>query len=166
MPDDASLDLLNIFEVQEPTGTRFLVCFLEPVLAGSIGIVERAVVGEFTPRADGEFDPATFRLNPEFVMAFAGYMNEIGALSPDLEEQGRANPGAALYLVDPRFGEGPGDPPPSDLLGSIEIDAEGRPVRGSFRYNPHHVLFDPVTGPSFLLLDRRFYDWLHPMSTG
>lgn len=159
-----SLDLLNIYELMEPDGPRHLVVFLEPLHAQLQGIVSRAVVGEFVPRPDGEFDPATFRLNPEFVAMFVQYMNEEAIQSPELLAQAEQNPSSHLYLVDPRNPqEDDGPPPASDLLGRFSVDAHGRPVPGSFEYNPAHAMFDPVTGPSEILTDRKFYNWLHPI---
>jgi hypothetical protein len=163
MSEDASLELLNIFEIEDPDeGPRFLICFLEAALAGSKGIDGRAVVGDFTPKADGDFDPATFRLNPEFVAAFAEYINSQALDSEELLEQARQNPDANLFLMDPRY-LGEGEPPPGDLLGWFQIDEQGRPIPGSFHYNDRHVMFDPDRGPSGILIDRSFYDWLHPM---
>jgi hypothetical protein len=163
---DTSLDLLNIYEIQEPAGTRHLVCFLEPVLAGARGIEGRSVIGEFTPRDDGEFDPETFLLNPEFVEAFIRYMNKTVIEAPEMEEQSRANPAGYLHLIDPRCGVQEGEPPLADVLGGYAIDPDGKAVPGSFRYNPDHVMFDPTSGPSGILTDRRFYDWLHAATLG
>lgn len=164
MSDSASIELLHIYEIEEPEGTRFLVCFLEPVLAGARGIESKAVVGEFVPKPDGEFDPETFVLNPEFVAGFEEYMNALGIDSPELIEQARQNPGSELFLVDPRHGDPASEPEVGDLLGWISIDDDGTPVDDSFHYNEQHLLFDPLTGPSHILLDRRFYDWLHPLA--
>jgi hypothetical protein len=157
-----ALELLNIYQIEEDGQDRFLVCFLEPVLAGIQGIPTRAVVGDFTPRPDGEFDPQTFRLNPEFVAAFALYMNEEMIDSPDLAEQGRRNPGGQLFLVDPRITgpEAQGEPDPADVLGWLTVEDDGAIQPESFTYNPDHVMFQPDRGPSGILMDRQFYDWL------
>ncbi len=163
MSDESSLELLNIYEINEPEGPRFLVCFLEPVLAGAKGIDSRAVVGDFTPRADGEFDPASFRLNSEFVATFAEYMNAVALDSEELRAQARGNPGSDLFLLDPRFQDHSQEPKPADLIGWFHIDELGQPVPESFQYNGHHVMFDPDRGPSGILFDRSFYDWLHPL---
>ena len=55
------------------------------------------------------------------------------------------------------------EPPASDVVGGFDVDHDGRIVPGSFEYNAHHAWFDPDSGPSGLLADRQFYDWLHPM---
>jgi hypothetical protein len=161
--DDVSYDLLNLYEIDEAEGTKHYVCFLDPVLAGARGIDWRSVVGEFDPRPDGDFDPATFRLNPDFVAAFAAYMNGPVLASDDVRQQAQANPDGFLHLLDPRCEEpdGEGEPPVGDLLGGFAIDEAGQPVPDSFRYNPDHIMFDPQTGPSGILVDRKFYHWLH-----
>jgi hypothetical protein len=161
MSDDTSLELLNIYEIEEPEGTRHLVCFLEPVMAGAQGIPVRSIVGEFDPRDDGEFDPSSFRLNPEFVEAFMDFMNSQVIESAEMSEQSRANPGGFLHLIDPRRQDVSAEPPLSDVLGAYAVGPSGQAVPNSFRYNPDHVMFDPTTGPSGILTDRRFYDWLH-----
>jgi hypothetical protein len=163
-----SLNLLNIYEVDEELGTLYLVCFLEPVMAGAVGIPSRAVVGEFTPDADNEFDPETFERNDEFINAFVQYMNREGAKAPELLAQAKAEPGGFLYLVDPRFdidAFGDEEPPAAQLIGRFLVDEQGDIIPDSFEYNSDHVLFDPESGVSGLLNDRRFYDWLHPQGT-
>jgi len=167
MSDD-SLSLLNIYEVDEELGTLYLVCFLEPVMAGAIGIPSRAVVGEFTPDEENEFDHTTFERNDEFINAFVQYMNREGVKASELIDQAKAEPGGFLYLVDPRFDidvideEGP---PASQLIGRFLVDDQGEITPDSFEYNSDHVLFDPDSGVSGLLNDRQFYDWLHPQGT-
>lgn len=158
---NVSYELLNLFEIDEPDGVRHYVCFLDPLQAGVEGIEWRCVVGEFVPTPDGEFDPATFRLNPEFIASFVDYMNDQMLTSGELLEQAGANPDSVLHLLDPRTGEPEGEPADEDLLGGFAIDSEGHPIADSFRYNPDHVMFHPSHGPSGILIDRRFYDWLH-----
>ena len=75
----SNLSLLNVFQVVVDGVHHHLVCFLDPVLAGTRGIDARSIVGEFTPGPDGAFDLATFQPNPEFIAAFTQYMNEKGA---------------------------------------------------------------------------------------
>ena len=73
---DSDLPLLNIYEIEMDGVPRHLVGFLDPVLAGARGIDTRAMVGEFEPLENGEFDLETFEVNPEFVETFTRYMNE------------------------------------------------------------------------------------------
>src|SRR5262245_33131162 len=126
MMSDEALPFLNIYEVQTDDGPRHLVGFLDPVLAGSKGIDERAVIGEFTPRDDGEFDHTTFRLNAAFVEALVAYMNAETARSPDLVAQASSIREERLYLVDPRnTTESDDEPPVEDVLGSFYVDDLG-----------------------------------------
>lgn len=162
------LSLLNIYEVDEEFGKRYFVCFLESVMAGAIGIPTRSIVGEFTPDADNEFDSETFERNEEFINAFVQYMNLEGVKAPELIAQAQSDPGGFLYLVDPRYAleEAEDDEPPAiQLIGRFLVDDRGRITPDSFEYNGEHVLFDPATGVSGILHDRRFYDWLHPEGT-
>lgn len=164
MPE-SDLPLLNIFEVETDGGTRHLVGYQDPVLAGAVGLASHAMVGEFTPDADGEFDPDSFDPNPEFVEAVVGYMNAVLVHTPSLIEGARQVPGRPLYVVDPR-NETPADedPPTEDVLGSFDVDDAGSIVPDSFEYNAEHVWFSRDSGVSGLLSDRTFYDWLHPES--
>jgi hypothetical protein len=159
------LGLLNIFEVDEGARKRHLVCFLEPVMAGSQGIEGRCVVGEFTPDGGGEFDVETFAVNPEFLEAFTEYMNAEAIHEPGLIAQARQQEsGGWLFLVDPRVELEPNvEPPATELIGCFAIDDAGAIISESFRYNEQHVLFNTQTGISGMLQDRRFYDWLHPV---
>jgi hypothetical protein len=156
------LPLLNIYEIDDRGTTRHLVGFLDQVRAGAVGIASRAMVGEFTPRPDGEFDVTTFRPNPEFIAALAEYMNAVVVHDSGVIAQAKAQPGGRMLLVDPRRPFAPDEMPPGkDLVGGFDVDADGRIVPGSFQYNALHAWFDPEFGVSGLLEDRRFYDWLH-----
>ena len=160
---NASLSLLNVFEVVEDGAHRHLICFLDPILAGAKGIDPRSVIGEFTPTHEGEFDPDSFTLNTAFLEAFTGYMNEEATHSPGLVRDAREHASGWLYILDPRHTLTGGDEPPaSELLGCFAVDDSGQIVPRSFLYNENHVLFDPATGLSGVFSDRRFYDWLHP----
>ncbi len=162
---ESDLPLLNIYEVETVDGIRHLIGFLDPVLAGSIGIDSRAMIGEFTPGPDGDFDAETFEINPEFIDAFTEFMNEQTAHSPELVEGARSIPGQRLYLVDPRNQtESDEDPPSEDVLGCFSVDDSGQIVPDSFEYNEEHLWFSPESGVSGILYDRNFYDWLHPES--
>ncbi len=163
MSSEPSLELLNIYEIDEDGQTRYLVCFLEPVMAGAKGIDGRSVVGEFEPLPDGEFNPHTFQLNPEFVASLTDYMNADAIQAEELQRQAQESPSGWLYLIDPRHQEPSAEPPAGDVLGAFAVDDAGQVVPNSFQYNSHHLMFDPEKGPSALLMDRRFYDWLHPV---
>ncbi len=166
---DSDLPLLNIYEIedQDKGGTRHLVGFQDPVLAGSVGLASHAMIGEFEPDPDGEFDPETFVLNPEFLEAVVRYMNEQPAITPALAEGARQIPGERLYVVDPRNDTPPeDDPPPADVLGYFEVDDAGNIVPDSFSYFDGHVWFSREFGVSGMLSDRQFYEWLHPEARG
>ena len=163
MPE-SELSLLNVYEVEVDGGTRHLVGFLDPVLAGSRGIDSRAMIGEFTPGPDGEFDHESFRVNPEFVAALTDYMNGAPSRTPEIIAQARSIPSDWLYVVDPRDATDPDeDPPLAEVLGCYAVDADGQIVPNSFQYNRNHLWFNPDSGVSGLLSDRRFYDWMHAM---
>ncbi len=159
-----SLSLLNVYEVESEDGqTHHILAFLDTVRAGAEGIVARSIVGELEPSPQGGYDPARFALNPEFVEAFTAFMNEVAATSESVVEQARAVQSEWLYVIDPRHGvDASVEPAPSDLLGAFAVDETGQVVPGSFQYNRNHRWLDPDGGPSGLLADRPFYDWLHP----
>ena len=163
MPEIKELSLLNIFEVETDEGMKHLIAFLDPVRAGAEGIATRGVVGAFLPDSQGEFDPATFTVNPEFIAAFTDYMNQEPGRVTEIADQARAIPGQWLYLVDPRDETPPDqDPPATDILGCFAVDDSGQVVPNSFQYNRDHSWFCPEKGVSGLLIDRRFFDWLNP----
>ena len=160
--DREPLSLLNTFEVDDESGaTRHLVCFMESVAAGSTGIPTQAIVGEYTPDADGQFDPETFQTNPDFLSAFAAFMNAEAAQTPEVVAQAKDHPDDLLYLVDPRTPDPDGDIPASDILGCFQVDPDGNVIPDSFRPHPDHTWLDPNAGPSALLTRRDFHDWLH-----
>ncbi|HEV3121697.1 MAG TPA: hypothetical protein VGY53_07335 [Isosphaeraceae bacterium] len=159
----APLPLLNVFEVNWEGRNRHVICFLETVLAGSVGIDDRSVIGEFTPQSDGQFNLESFRPNPGFVEAFTAYMNAEAIRTPELVSLGRSHPGAQLAILDPRCPEsGVDDVPACEILGHLDVDAQGQLVPASFRYNPEHQWFSESWGTSGLLSDLKFYEWLHP----
>jgi hypothetical protein len=156
------LPLLNVYEVETDHGPTSFVCFLDPVLAGAKGIDPRAVVGEYTTQAGEGFDAGTFRVNPTFVEALTGYMNDQPARSDAIAEQARGITSGWLYVLDPRdHSPADAEPPPVNVLGAFAVDDSGQVVPGSFQYNANHRMFDPEHGTSGVLLDRTFYDWLH-----
>jgi hypothetical protein len=157
-----SLALLNIYEVESEHGPASLLCFLDPVLAGAKGIETRSVVGEYVARGDEGFDPDAFRVNPAFVEALTGYMNEEAAASGGIAEQARDVTSGWLYVIDPRDRTPEGtEPDPANVLGAFAVDDSGQVVLGSFQYNAKHAMFHREHGTSGLLFDRSFYDWLH-----
>jgi hypothetical protein len=158
------LPLLNVFEVEWEGRRRHLICFLETVLAGSIGIDDRSVIGEFTPGADGELALESFRPNPGFIEAFTAYMNSEVIRAPEVVAHARSQPGSVLAVLDPRCPEGAiDDIPASEIVGHFTVDDAGAIVARSFQYNPGHQWFSPAWGNSGLLSDQKFYDWLHPL---
>ncbi|GIW88763.1 MAG: hypothetical protein KatS3mg108_3087 [Isosphaeraceae bacterium] len=170
MRDEAGeLPLLNVYEVEDEQrgGTRHLVGFMDPVLAGAIGLVSHAMVGEFTPGPSGDFDPGSFTVNPEFVDAVIRFMNLQPARSEPLRQGAREIPGERLYVVDPRADVAEDeDPEPEDVLGWYQVDQAGELVPDSFRYNAQHVWFSTRSGVSGLLMDRTFYEFIHPEAHG
>lgn len=161
------LSLLNVYEVEDEAngGVRHLIGFMDAVLAGSVGLVSHAMVGEYQPNAEGEFDPETFALNTEFLEAAVQFLNAQAKISPELIENALKVPGEKLFLVDPRnVSEGDEEPEPEDVLGWYEVDEAGNVVDDSFEYNTAHLWFSPRFGPSGLLANRAFYEFLHPMA--
>ncbi len=166
MSDSEALPLLNVFEVADDQGViHHLLAFIEPVLAGSNGIDPRAIIGEITPDGAGGYDPRSLKLNDQFIEAFTSYMNEIQAHSPEIMSQALTLPSGWVYIIDPRNDDPEGvDPPPTDLVGAFAVDEAGQIVPGAFQYNMNHALIDQERGMTGLFSDRRFYDWLHPVS--
>lgn len=157
-----SLALLNLYEVETERGPASLLCFLDPVLAGSKGIDPRSVVGEYVARGGEGFDAEAFRVNPAFVEALTGFMNEEAAASEGIVAQAKEVSSGWLYVIDPRDRSGPAaEPPAANVLGAFAVDDSGQVVPGSFQYNAHHRIFDREHGTSGVLFDRAFYDWLH-----
>ena len=162
--DEQDLALLNVFEVHEESGRRHYVCFLDPVLAGAIGIAEEAIVGEFMPTPSGDFNPETFRRNDRFIEAFARYMNDQAIANEELQALARRQPSNRLFLVDPRQADDPdADVSDANVIGHFQVDSSGILMPDSFQYNELHLLFDPESGVSGILFDRQFYAWLHPL---
>jgi hypothetical protein len=159
----APLSLLNVFDVETENGPRRLLCFVDPVLAGSRGIDPRAVVGEFPPGLEHAADATNFTPNPAFIQTFITYMNDVAAATPGLTAQAAKSVGQMLYVVDPRVSSTvESEPPAHDVLGAYEVSDHGTIVPGSFGYNQGHRWFDPGSGISGVFSDRNFYGWLHP----
>jgi len=157
---DASL--LNAFEVELDGATHHLLCFVEPSHALERGIEGRAVLAEFTPDPEGGVDLDSLRINPVFIEAFARFMNEEAARSPDLAAEALNHAGDRLYIIDSRHpGDGDDDPPAGEVVGCFAVDDSGKIVPDSFEYNPEHLWIAPDTGGSSILASRAFHDWLH-----
>lgn len=157
-----SLALLNVYEVETEQGPIALLCFLDPVLAGAKGIDARSVIGEYPAREGEGFDPDVFRVNPAFVEALTGFMNEETAVTEAIAAQAREITSGWLYVLDPRDRSDPSSEPPSaNVLGAFAVDDAGQVVPGSFQYNANHRMFDREYGTSGVLFDREFYSWLH-----
>src|SRR5690349_16378736 len=103
---ESSPTMLNVYEVEIEGRTRQLLCFLDPDRARATGIDPRAVVGELTADAGDEFDPDSIALNPGFVEAFTGYMNDAAFRSPDLDREATRHANGWLYVLDPRYDGG------------------------------------------------------------
>lgn len=155
---------LFFYEVEDENEgkTRHLIGYMHRFLAESRGLRSEAMVGEYDPDPDGRFDPTTFRRNPEFIAAFVAYANWKSRENAGLQEAAREQPGARLYLVDPRNENPDAAPPESDVLGSYDVDAQGAIVPDSFAYNDEHLWFCPRSGISGVFHDADFYRALHP----
>ncbi len=162
MPD-SPLPLLHVFEVPGDDGRiRHLLAFIEPARADSIGIDSESIVGEITPTAEGGFDPQSLQRNPQFLQAFARYMDEVEAHSPEMVDKARGLHSGWAYVIDPRAPAQPGvEPDQADIVGAFSVDDSGRIVPDSFQYNESHLLIDREKGFSGLFTDQKFYDWLH-----
>ena len=161
---ESSLSLLNVFDVLEGDVHHHLICFLDPVLAGARGINSRAIIGEYKPGPDQEFDVESFVLNTEFLEALVEYMNETMAVSPELVFEASRQAGEMLFIIDPRSHDlGDREPSTTEVLGRFMVDGEGKIVAGSFEYNEGHRWFVEDAGASGVLSDRAFYDWLHKL---
>jgi hypothetical protein len=167
--DDEDLPLLNVYQVEDEADgrTRHFIGFMDPVLAGAVGLASHALIGEFSPRSDGSFDPDSFVVNDEFIAAVTAFLNGQPEHSADLKDGAVQVPGQRLYVVDPR-NDSPSnqDPPMYDVLGWFQVDGSGQIVPASFFYNPEHEWFSPESGISGLLHNRTFYEYLHPEAHG
>ncbi len=165
MPDDLSLPLLNLFDVQDESGKiRHLICFLDAVRAGAEGINPKAIVGEIPSDESvgpNEFDPKDFQLNAGFIESLTGFLNDCAPQSAELQAQARSITSGWLYLIDPRHHDPNSEPTDADTIGAFAIDDTGQIVPGSFLYNEKHRFFSTESGLSGLLMNRDFYDWLN-----
>jgi hypothetical protein len=157
---ERSLPLLQVREVDQEGAKRHYLCFRGPAPAVN-GVDSRAVVGEFTPDERGAFNPASLRVNTQFISAITAYMNSHVSHMPALAEKARARAGGWVFLADPRHESPAGyHTNQANCVGSFEVDIDGKVIPGSFRYNYNHLLFEPEAGASGLFNDKQFYDWL------
>lgn len=96
-----------------------------------------------------------FERNSRFVEFFTRYMRGELSLRPEVLERGAVQPGEVLYAIDRRAPEQGADVPFSDVIGWYQTDPRGRPVAGSFQYNPDHQLVTPSGKPSSVLGDQK-----------
>ena len=166
MPDTQKLPLLMVYELNDTSGHHHVICFQDPVHAGSVGINVRSIVGRFQPGPSGKFDPATFQFNLAFVEEVTRYFNEVVILSDTLQDEARHSPDGRMEVIDPRCSlQTLTEIPISSVLGYFAVDAAGKLLPGSFLYNHNHLWFDPEQGTSGLLCSRKFYDFLHREKT-
>jgi hypothetical protein len=162
-----TMPLLNVYEVETEAGPSAFLCFVDPVLAAANGIDPRSILGLYKVDEREDFDIDGFAVNPAFVAAFADYMNEEAAISGAIIAQARDLADGPLYILDPRE---PGiegtEPAEADVLGAFDVDESGQIIPGSFEYNEGHTFFDRARGPSGVLQDRQFYNWLHGIEPG
>ena len=162
MANDKSLSLLMVYELNDEFGRHHVVCFQDPVLAGSVGVDVRAILGRFQPREDGSFDPATFQFNTAFVSIVTEFMNASVASDPDLAEDAKMGQGDRLEVIDPRcIGLDSAEVPMTEILGWFAVTELGEILADSFLYNHNHVWFDERFGVSGLLSLREFYNFVH-----
>lgn len=152
--------LLHIYEVEVEDRTAHVIGFLDPAIAQKTGIFPDAIVGEFLPDENGEFDPETFHPNPAFIEAFERYMNQEVVKTPELMMLAQQKPGELLALIDPRHPEGEEEPEDRNIVGRFEVDIDGWIKPDSFQYNPAHIWFDNTHGVSGVFQNQEFYDWL------
>ncbi|MFM7318869.1 MAG: hypothetical protein ACKO5E_18140 [bacterium] len=157
-----ALPLLMVYELDDSSGHHHVICFQDPVHAGSVGIDVRSIVGRFQPGPEGQFNPATFQFNLAFVEEVSRFMNQVLIHNPYLRDEARNSPDGRLEVIDPRcFLSDLPEIPIYNILGWFAVDAQGQIMPDSFLYNHNHVWFDPESGTSGLLASRPFYDFLH-----
>jgi hypothetical protein len=162
MPERETLPLLMVYELNDVTGKHHVVCFQDPVLAGSVGVDVRTIVGRYFPTPEGAFDPASFQFNPGFLEVVSNFMNNVAIDAPSLAMEAKNVAGGKLEVIDPRCDlERLTEIPMSEIVGWFAVEDSGTILRDSFFYNHNHVWFDPYYGTSGLLSMRKFYDFVH-----
>ncbi len=162
LANSATVPMLMVYELDDESGRQHVVCFQDPILAGSVGVDVRTIIGRFQPREDGGFNPSTFQFNTAFVNLVAEFMNAKVADDPNLAEDARHVTEGRLEVIDPRCsGLELTEVPMSEILGWFAVDESGSILADSFLYNHNHVWFDERFGVSGLLHLRTFYDYVH-----
>lgn len=161
MADSKSLPLLMVYELDDTSGRHHVICFQDPVHAGSLGIDVRSIVGRFQPDEQGQFNHATFQFNTAFVEQVSAFMNERVAHDPNLAEEAKHVTEGRLEVLDPRCQmDQLSDVPITEIVGWFAVDDSGQILADSFLYNHNHIWFEPRFGTSGLLSLRVFYDFL------
>lgn len=162
MNDRDKLPLLMVYELDDTSGKHHVICFQDPVHAGSVGVDVRTIVGRFFPNESGAFDPATFQFNTGFVLAVTDFMNQVVINEPGLAEEAKHIANGRLEVIDPRcMTDRLAEIPISEIVGWFAVDDSGKILSDSFLYNHNHVWFEPRFGASGLLSLRTFYDFVH-----
>ncbi len=157
-----NLPLLMVYELDDTSGRHHVICFQDPVLAGSVGVDVRTIVGRYFPTGEGRFDPATFQFNTGFVLTLTDFMNQVVIEDAWLHQEAKHVAGGKLEVIDPRCVSAELiEIPMSEIVGWFAVDDAGQILRDSFLYNHNHVWFEPRFGTSGLLSLRSFYDFVH-----
>jgi hypothetical protein len=151
-----------VYELDDSSGKHHVICFQDPVHAGSVGVDVRTIVGRYFPNDSGEFDPATFQFNTAFVEVVTAFMNSVVIDAPGLVDEAKHVAGGRLEVIDPRCSASElTEVPMSEIVGWFAVDDTGTMLRDSFLYNHNHAWFEPRFGTSGLLGLRAFYDFVH-----
>lgn len=162
MTDREKLPLLMVYDLNDTSGRHHVICFQDPVHAGSVGVDVRTIVGRFFPSDTGSFDPSTFQFNTGFVLAVTDFMNQVVINDPGLNEEAKQVAGGRLEVIDPRcMSDQLTEVPMSEIVGWFAVNESGGIIGESFLYNHNHVWFEPRFGTSGLLSLRTFYDFVH-----
>lgn len=157
-----SLPLLMVYVLDDTSGRHHVICFQDPVLAGSVGVDVRTIVGRYFPTPEGRFDPATFQFNTGFVLTVTDFMNRVVFEDPWLHQEAKHVAGGRLEVIDPRCVAAElTEIPMSEIVGWFAVDDSGLILPDSFLYNHNHLWFEPQFGTSGLLSLRSFYDFVH-----
>lgn len=159
---NTNLPLLMVYELDDISGHHHVVCFQDPLNAGSVGVDVRTIVGRFEPTADGRFNPSTFQFNTAFVNLVAEFMNAVVINNPNLAREATYVTNGRLEVIDPRcLNTELAEVPMTEILGWFAVDEAGAILKDSFLYNHNHLWFEPDFGTSGLLSMKEFYEYVH-----